>query len=151
MRDYPVGRPLRVLQGFLVTAYRIEICQRGDHPSVLAGIEVFVYPGDSELSACRIVELEVLSAVLSFDQICVLTDVERSVRAGEEALDVALNILRYIEIFVVFELRIGECVDPHDLCLDVDQLFKVGLVPVSAGGVLIGPSPHGVLDLLLEA
>src|ERR1700677_5089381 len=90
VRNHPLRRPHRVRKVFLVSAYGIQVSQRGNHPSVFTSVQVFVDSWNSQLSPPRVVQLKVLSAMLSFDQISILAYVECAVRAGQKALKIAM-------------------------------------------------------------
>ena len=81
---------------------------------------MFVDPRNSQLSPPGVVQLKVLSAMLPFDQVSILAYVECAVRAGQKALEIAMDALRHSKILAIFELCIRQRIGPHHLRLNRD-------------------------------
>src|SRR5208337_5519065 len=90
-------------------------------------------------------------AVFSGNKVSVLADVERAIRVGEKRAHVGTDALRGAQVVRIMPLGVGKRIDTQRLGLDADQLFKVGLVPVTARGILIRPAPDRINQLLLGA
>src|ERR1700753_1019496 len=109
MDDDPLCCALCLGQGRSVAGGGIVIAERGDHPSVFAGVDVLVDAGDALGAAGVIVEFEVGGVFFTVVQIGVLGDVEDAcLRCAEEAGGVAIDGLGRGEVFVVLRLCVGE-------------------------------------------
>lgn len=148
----PVGGALGLVEGGLVSGGCVELAERRDYPAVFARVEMFVYAGNALFAARGIVELVIRIVGLAIVvKVGVLADVERTFRAGEEILDVCVDLLRGFEIRGIAPLRIGERVDVDDIGLDADEFLVMRLVPVAVYGILIGSAQTGSMSFCSAA
>ena len=133
MRKHPLRGTLRLLKIVGVATRRVKIRERRYHPAVLARVEMFVNARNALCPAACVVQLEVVSTMLAFDQIRILAYIECSIRTGEKRQHIVVDSPCDAQIRVVLELRICERINAHDLRLNRDQLLEVRLVPITTG------------------
>src|SRR6202008_2663564 len=110
-RQGSVGNdPLRgapcVVQIHTLARHGVRNCQRANHPAVLARVAVLVDNGNAELSACSVVQREVLSRVLTSDEIRILTRVERTFGTAQERSHVTMQIANRLQVLRIAELAV---------------------------------------------
>ena len=114
------------------------------HPAVLAGVQVLVDRRDATRAPLRIVEREVILAVLPPDEIGILADVIRPLRRKQERVDVAIDVARGVEVARVVQLQRCQRIDAHGVGLHEHDFFEMRVFPVAVGGVLIDPAPDRI-------
>src|SRR5665213_404329 len=134
MCDHPMGGALRLMQCRYIAGDGVEGAERVDHPPVLARIKVFVDAGNSNGPSLGVVQREKVCAVLAFDDVGILADIERSLGTGEKGAHVAMHILRGSQILRIAPYAVRLRIGAHHLCLDEEQFFKMRLVPITACG-----------------
>jgi hypothetical protein len=69
----------------------IHDCKCGDGPAVFARVDVLIHARYSLAAARRIAQLEILGAMLAFDQVGILAGIERAFGRGEERFQIAAD------------------------------------------------------------
>ncbi len=146
------GGAQRVVENRLVAGGGVERDEAVDGPAVFAGVNVFVDARDALGAAMRVIEREIIGAVLAFDDVGVLAGVEGALWRGEKRFEEVANFLRGVQIFRILKLGVGQRVDAQIFGLHLHDFFEVRGVPVAVGGVLVDAAPGGIeqVQLLIE-
>src|SRR5258707_8296646 len=110
---------------------------------------MFVDPRNPLFSPSRVVEREIVRAVVAFNQICVLTYVECAFGTHHEAGEISVYVLGRLQILRIAILRVCERVDSQIICLDQRNLLEMRMYPILFRGVLINAAPDWIDKVLL--
>src|SRR5208283_1996741 len=100
-------------------------------------------------AARSIVEFEVFAAMLAVHQVRVLTGVERAAGTAQKGYQETVDVGGGFKIGRVAPLRVTQRVEAQIFGLHRHDLLEVRLVPIAAGGVLVGAAPNGVDEMKL--
>ncbi len=94
MRDNPIGRALCFSQRRLIAKSRILLAQSGDHPSVLARIDVLVNAGNAQRPPFFVAELGVALVLFAVMQVRVLRNIKCSFGRRQKRGNIPAHRLR---------------------------------------------------------
>src|ERR1700733_3357821 len=117
MLGNPIRGANRLVEGFSVTGHFIERSQRSNSPAILACVNMRIHSWHTTLAAVLVIQRKIFGAVLAFDDVGVLTGVERAVWAGQKRSKKSLDLLRRLQVFGVVELGVRFRVNPQVLGL----------------------------------
>ena len=140
----PFRGAFRDRQHFCVVGDVVERGQTADRPAVLARVKVLVDARHAKLAPLGVAKRVIFVAIGIVVQIGVLADIERAVGADQKAREIALDVARRGEIFLVLPERIGLAVLPQILRLKRHDLFEMRLAPASAFRILEHAAPHRI-------
>src|SRR5262249_14656974 len=143
----PTGGADGLSQSVFFPGNPVQRRERGDGPAIFARVDVLVDARYATLAARGIVPREIFRAVLTGDEIRILTGVESAIRAGEKCAEICADRLRGLQVLRIVELRIALRVDAQILSLHGHDFLEVRVGPDAAGGILVDTAPDRVQKL----
>src|ERR1700720_4378369 len=87
--------------------------------------------------------------MLAIDQICVLTRIKCTLRRGQKILEILSDPVCRLQIGIVMPNRVSESINSQILRLHLHDFFKVRMLPVSVGRILIDTAPTWIEQIEL--
>src|SRR5689334_4214410 len=150
MSDDPVGRTDRLLERHRVIRYPGKSSEGVDRPPIFTGINMTIDPWHPTVAALLVVERKVFGGMFAADQVCILAGIKRTIRTDEEVAQITANFCRCLEVIRVLPKRISLGINAQIPGLELHDFFKVRMLPVAIGRVLINATPDRIDELTLR-